>query len=80
MYEISRKTTKTGALTLTKEIRHKMGIKPGQVVDVTVNDDLSVTIRKHTASCHVCGSIENVKNFKNFEICENCRKEMANND
>ncbi|MBO5369249.1 MAG: AbrB/MazE/SpoVT family DNA-binding domain-containing protein [Clostridia bacterium] len=79
MRTVSRKTTKTCAITLTKDIRHDIGIMPGSVVDITVNDDQTVTLKKHTASCFCCGSVENVKVFKGYEICESCRKELVEN-
>ena len=80
MRKIIRNTTKTGAITLTKDIRHDIGLSVGQAVDITVNDDKSVTIRKHVASCFCCGSFDNVKVFKNYEICQTCRKELAENE
>ncbi len=80
MYKTSKKTSKTGAVTLTKEVRCLIGLVPGQVVDVIVNDDNTVTIKKHVASCFCCGSVEKVRKFRNYELCSECRKELSHYD
>ncbi len=72
------KITKRGSITLPKDMRCKAGIMPGQAIDISINDDNSIAVHKHSPSCFICGGYENIVAFKNFEICENCRKEIKN--
>lgn len=81
MYKAIKTLTKTGAITLTKDIRYLTGLRPADAVDVTVTEDgNAVIIRKHIPSCFFCGSPENIKAFRGYNVCEKCREEMLKND
>lgn len=71
-----KKLTKTGALTLTKDIRTRSGIRPGQAVDVEISATGVIIIKKHTKTCFCCGSSEDVVKFVNYEICKRCADKL----
>lgn len=71
----SKRITKAGGLTLPKQIRAEIGVFAGSVVDVEIVDD-SIVIKKHTATCKLCGELEDVISFKGMEVCKKCVEGM----
>jgi transcriptional pleiotropic regulator of transition state genes len=67
-----RKITKNGAVTLPKTIRAEAGLFPGNGVELSVNEDGSVTIKPVIPCCHFCGSPEEVSTVENMRICRAC--------
>jgi len=71
-----KKITKGNGVTLPKDLRANFGILAGQGIDLVETPE-GILLKKHTASCFCCGSVEDVKVFKDFEICKECRKELV---
>ena len=72
-----KRITKSGAVTLTKDLRHQLGFLPGQTLDVRVSGD-ELVLRKHVPTCFFCGNTSGIVRFKGYEICENCRGALKN--
>lgn len=68
----SKKICKNGSLTLPKVVRAEAGLFPGNAIDITTNDDGSITIKPTVETCHFCGSPEDVIKVANISICKNC--------
>lgn len=74
-----KRLTKTGAITLTKDIRYLTGIHAHDSVDVEVVDadgTVAIQIKKHIPQCFFCSSTENIKKFKKYHVCKKCREEL----
>ena len=69
-----KRLTKTSALTLSKDIRQKCNIRPGDVVDIGVTKSKEIVIKKHSLSCICCAGVDGVIVYKGIEICKNCIK------
>lgn len=67
-----RRLSKKSGLTIPKDIRAEAGLLPGMAVDIEVDDQNQVIIRKHTESCRFCGSLDGVKLVMGMEICQDC--------
>lgn len=67
-----KKIAKNGSITLPQAMRHDLGIFGGTPVDISTNDDGSVTIRKHIPTCHICGSVNHVVEINGLGICHRC--------
>lgn len=72
---VSKKVTKSGAITLPRQIRQETGIFPGVPVDIEHDDD-GVHIRKHVPTCHFCGSVDEVADACGIEICRVCAEKI----
>lgn len=72
---LSKKISKSGGITLPKQVRADIGMFAGNVVDIEVVED-SIVIKKHIQTCKLCGGIENVIEFKGIEVCRDCVDEM----
>ena len=66
-----KKLSKKSGLTIPKDLRHETGFKPGMAIDMVATDE-GILIKKHTPTCHICGTIEKVATYKNFDICAGC--------
>jgi len=66
-----KKVTKSGAITLPKQMRTEAGIFAGNAVDIEMSDD-GIKIKKHVQTCHFCGSVNGVKNVMGIDICRDC--------
>lgn len=71
-----RRINKKGGITLTKDIRALAGLVGGEGMDVVVNDDKSITIKKHVPSCQHCGTAVKVASVMGIEICYACASAM----
>ena len=69
-----KKITKSGGITIPKQIRTEAGIHIGSAVDVIQKED-TIIIKKHVPTCHFCNNAEVVK-FENMYICENCARKI----
>lgn len=67
--------TKSGGITLPKDIRHTAGILPGTAVDIIDTGD-GVVIKKHTPACHICGNTNHVVSYLSLELCADCLRDM----
>ena len=67
----SKKITKSGSITIPRDMRTESGLHPGVGVDVECNGD-TVTIKPHVPTCRFCGSVERVKGVMGIEICADC--------
>lgn len=67
----SKKVTKSGAITLPKQMRTEAGIFAGNAVDIEMSDD-GIKIKKHVPTCQFCGSTDGVKSVIGIEICPSC--------
>lgn len=71
-----RKISKSGAVTLPKEVRVTAGLHPGMAVDIYPQGNMICIALKHIC-CHICGSPENVKKVSSINICRVCAEKIA---
>ena len=70
---ICKKITKSGSITLPRQIRQELGLLPGVAVEISGTEDGGLVMRKHTSSCHLCGSADDVMTYKGLTLCRECR-------
>lgn len=73
----SKRLTKSRSVTLPKDLCEYSGFAPGEAIDITVNEDGSITIRKHAPVCRFCGDRLNAKSYKGVDLCPSCADELA---
>lgn len=74
--EVSKKITKSGAVTLPRMIRQETGILPGVPVDIRTDEE-GVHIVKHVPACRFCGTVDEVKTALGMEVCLDCARKIA---
>lgn len=67
-----KKITKSGRITLPRQMRQELGMLPGVALEIRPEADGSLRLCKHTPSCHLCGSAEDVITHKGLTLCREC--------
>lgn len=75
MTKSKRLTSKRG-ITLPKDLCNYVGLDAGESIEITANDDGSITIRKHVPVCRFCGDRLAAKTFKGVDVCPTCADEL----
>ena len=68
---LTKKISRSGAVTLPKTLRTEMGLPTGSAVDIETCGK-QIVIKKHTPLCYFCGMAENIFVFNGTEICTQC--------
>ena len=72
----SMKLSKSGCLTIPKDVRVRLGWKTGMSLDISSTPDGALVIRKHAEICRFCGSAQNLCRYKDLVICRSCAETM----
>lgn len=78
MVDVSfKKITKSGGITLPRQMRQELGLLPGVALEISLEADGSLRLCKHTPSCHLCGSADDVKTCKGLTLCRKCSEAFS---
>lgn len=74
-----RKFDSLGRVVVPAEIRHTLGYKDGDLMEILIEGDY-VVLRKFQSSCIFCtnDNAEELHEFMGKKICTNCLKKMQN--
>lgn len=72
---VHKKITKSGGITLPRQVRRESGLQPGVPVDVISGKD-GVLITRHVPACFNCGSVDEVMEALGIEICKGCAEKV----
>ena len=72
---IVRNVDELGRFVLPKELRNVLQIKPGDPLEVYVEEDM-VILKKYQPTCVFCGSGEDLVDFSNKKVCRTCISAM----
>lgn len=70
-----KKITRSGAVTIPRELRAKLGIAAGAPVDISA-EDYAIRITKHVPSCRFCGETAGVLEVMGIELCLACAEKI----
>lgn len=73
---VTKKMTKSGGITLPRQVRQETGLLPGVPVDMVADRD-GVYLSKHVPACFNCGSVDEVKEILGIEICHACAEKIG---
>jgi transcriptional pleiotropic regulator of transition state genes len=69
---ISRKIDGLGRIVLPKELRRELGIDTGTLIEIFVQADDSIVLRKSKYRCVVCGSEHIDCEISGDNFCSDC--------
>ncbi len=64
-----------GRIVLPIEIRQKLELEPGDMIDIFM-DGQSVVLQKFIPGCVLCGATENTVEHKGRSFCRSCLAEL----
>ncbi len=68
---IVRNVDELGRFVLPKELRNVLQIKPGDPLEVYVEEEM-VILKKYQPTCVFCGGGEDLVDFGNKKVCKTC--------
>ena len=68
----SRRMTAAGSITLPKDLRLRLGWKPGMSLDIEEAGGGGIYISPHVKCCALCGGTERTHTFGKVLVCEHC--------
>jgi len=66
-----------GRVVIPMTFRKMLGIKPGDALDMSLNENGEIIITKSAPSCVFCTSNENLQEFENKHVCAECIKKLS---
>ncbi|MEA4846066.1 MAG: AbrB/MazE/SpoVT family DNA-binding domain-containing protein [Clostridiaceae bacterium] len=72
-----RKLDGLGRIVLPKELRDIQGLNEGTPMDILLDDDGNVLLRKSTCHCILCGSSKIVWTENGKSLCDACMEKIS---
>lgn len=76
---MSRKVDDLGRIVIPAEMRKSFGIREGDQLDISVDEDSIILTRRQDA-CIFCRSTQDLKEFKERMICASCMGDLSGGD
>jgi transcriptional pleiotropic regulator of transition state genes len=73
---MARKVDNLGRIVLPSEMRKSFGIREGDYLDISVEDD-RILLSKREAACVFCRSRDDLKEFRGRLVCATCIGELV---
>ena len=77
---IVRKVDELGRVVLPMSLRKDLNINERDPIEMYVDEDGAIVLKKYEAQCVFCGDTEEVADFKRKDICKVCRAEFKGNN
>ncbi len=74
---IVRKVDDLGRVVLPIELRRNFFIDVKDPIEIFVDDDGFIILKKYEPACIFCGNASNVRVFKGKNICSDCMADIA---
>ncbi|MEA2501125.1 MAG: AbrB family transcriptional regulator, transcriptional pleiotropic regulator of transition state [Actinomycetota bacterium] len=72
---MARKVDDLGRVVVPAEMRKSFGIREGDYLDISVDDDRIILVKRQDA-CVFCRATEDLKEFRGRMICTGCLAEL----
>ena len=74
---IVRKVDELGRIVLPKELRVTLNIKEKDPLEIYVDDDGRIVLKKYEPTCVFCGGMNDIVRFYDYNVCKDCRRKLA---
>lgn len=73
---MTRKVDDLGRVVVPAEMRKSFGIREGDYLDISVEDDRIILVKRQNA-CIFCRSANDLKEFRGRMVCATCSDELS---
>lgn len=73
---IVRKVDSLGRIVIPKEIRDMGNMEEGTPLEIYVDEEGQIILKKYEPDCIFCGEANDVVNWKGKNICKKCLHEL----
>lgn len=70
--EFNKKMSKSGAVTLPAALRRELGIEQGEKLNITVDTQGTLQLKRIQGQCVFCKADEQVITFASRFVCKSC--------
>lgn len=70
--EHNKKITRAGGIAIPASMRREYGIEAGEKVNVSVNDQGVIEVKRIEGACLFCQANENLKQHQGRYLCDKC--------
>jgi len=74
---IVRKVDELGRIVLPKELRMTLNINEKDPLEIFVDEDGRIVLKKYEPACIFCNSLNDIITFKGHSICRDCMKKIV---
>ena len=75
---IVRKVDELGRIVLPKELRMTLNINEKDPLEIFVDDDRRIILKKYEPSCIFGNGINDITSFKGHNVCRDCMQKISN--
>ncbi len=75
---IVRSIDKLGRVVIPKELRNTYGIGVDDAVEIYVNDDNQIILKKYEPACIFCKRTDGIITYEGKSICKSCLDKINN--
>lgn len=74
---IVRKVDELGRIVLPKELRNSLNINERDPLEIYVDNENRIILKKYEPACIFCGSMKEIVNYKGYNVCHECHKKLS---
>lgn len=74
---IVRNVDNLDRVVIPKELCRTLGIGPKTALEIFVDNEGSIILKKYEPACTFCGEASNTVTYRERIVCKNCLKEMS---
>lgn len=74
---IVRKVDELGRIVLPKELRGTLNINEKDPLEIYVDEDNKIVLKKYEPACIFCGGMNEIISYKGYNVCHDCQKKLA---
>lgn len=74
---IVRKVDELGRIVLPKELRITLNINEKDPLEIFVDDDGKIILKKYEPSCIFCNGMNDITSFKGHNVCRECMQKIS---
>lgn len=73
---IVRKVDELGRIVLPKELRSTLNINERDPLEIYVDDQNRIILKKYEPACIFCGNMNDIVTYKGYNVCRDCQKKL----
>lgn len=66
-----------GRVVIPKELRRTLGYREGTPMEIIVDNEGTIIMRKYAPGCVICGNFTELVDYKGLRVCHTCVREMV---
>lgn len=74
---IVRKVDELGRIVLPKELRVILNINEKDPLEIFVDEDNRIILKKYEPACIFCNGMNGIINYKGYNVCEDCMEKLS---